>query len=68
MAEQRERDRVTQALLLERLRHKGYERRGTLACWFQTIGDGIRSGHGPWFWLFVTLALGGYMGFYGVRH
>ena len=35
----REQQLVTQRNLLERLRYKGYVRRGTLSCFMQRLGD-----------------------------
>lgn len=36
---EREQQAVTQRMLLERLRHKGYVRRGTLSHFMQWLGD-----------------------------
>lgn len=51
-------DRNSGALLLEKLRYKGYVKRGTLGTWMQTVGNSVRTNTGAWAliaWIVIAL-------------
>lgn len=47
--------RASQIALREKLRYRNYERNGTLSDFLQRVGNQVRAGDGPWFWVAVGL-------------
>lgn len=60
-------DLQAQAALKEKLRYHGYVRAGTLGSLLQSIGNGVRSGEGPWFWIAVAMGFSYAFHWFGFR-